>query len=139
MRAHDPDSTMNILRANKYFKSPALYAIGAILCLCVSPGVHADASSTALVKSGFSDTHNPDTESTISPPRWSARSVLAPHLSIRGATRDKHSSLHPANIPPERMSGLFLDSSRTPLNGFADTRSLIFLSPLQDRAPPRFF
>jgi hypothetical protein len=123
---------------NRRFNSPALYAFGALLCLCFSLGDHSEVSTKAFVKNGFSSSHNPDPESTISSPRWSARFVLAPHVSIRGAMRDKHSPLHPVNIPPERMSGLSINSSRTPLKDFADIRSLIFLSPLQDRAPPCF-
>jgi hypothetical protein len=138
MRTLDEEPAMNFTRRNKYFTDSSLYVLGALLCLCFSLDAHSDASSKAFVKSGFSNSHNPYAESNISPTRWSARSVLAPHVSIRGAMRDKHSPLHPANIPPERMSGLSLNSSRTPLKDFADIRPLIFLSPLQDRAPPCF-
>jgi hypothetical protein len=123
---------------NKRFNSPALYAFAAILCLCFSLGAQFEVSTKACVKSGFSASQNPDAESSASPPRWPARSAMAPNVSISGAMRVKHSPLHPANIPPERMSGLSIESSLAQLKDFADIRSLIFLSPFQDRAPPRF-
>jgi hypothetical protein len=59
-------------------------------------------------------------------------------FSIRGATRDEHSPTHPSNLPPEPFTGTSLSSSYSPLNNLADVRSLIFLSPIQDRAPPHF-
>lgn len=58
--------------------------------------------------------------------------------SIRGTVRAKQAPLHPANLPPERFIGLSLSSSYSPLNNFADIHSLIFLLPIQDRAPPHF-
>jgi hypothetical protein len=138
MRTLDEVSAMNFIRAKKCFSFPALCAIGALLCLCFSLGAHSDATSKTSVESGFPGPHSLNTESTVPAPKWPAESVLAPQGSIRGAMRDKHSPPHPADVTPERMSGLFLKSSQAPLNNFADIRSLIFLSPLQDRAPPRF-
>lgn len=130
---------MNFMRTNRRFNSCAPFALGALLCLCFSLIVQSYAPSKASSENGFSSLHKPEKESTSSPHRGSAKSIVVKaQCSIRGATRDKHSPLYPANIPPARMPGLSLNSSQAPLNNFPDIRSLIFLSPLQDRAPPCF-
>src|SRR5262245_11123191 len=90
-------------------------------------------------ENGFSSPHEPEKESTSPPDRGSAKPIVAPaQFSIRVAMRDKHSPAHPSNLPPEPFTRPALSSSYSPPNNLADIRSRIFLSPLQDRAPPRF-
>ena len=130
---------MNFIRANKYFTPSALYLLGALLCLCFSLGVHIRKPSKAFSESSFSSLKQSEKESTGSPRRGTAESIAAPaQFSLRGATRDKQSPSHPSDLPPAPFTRLFLSSPDAPLNNFADVRSLSFLSPIQDRAPPRF-
>src|SRR5262245_46436699 len=127
---------MGLTYTDRHFGSCALYTLGALLCLCFSFGFHSDALSKVSTDNGFSSPHKP--ESRSSPHRAPAKSTVAPQFSVRGAMRDKHSPTHPANLLSARFTGLSLSSSYSPLNNLADVRSLILLSPLQDRAPPRF-
>jgi hypothetical protein len=130
---------MRLTQTTRRFRSYATYALGALLCLCFSLGVHPHKSSNACSEKGFSGLHEPKRESTSSPNRGSAKSIITPaRFSIRGATRDEHSLAHPSNLPPEPITRPALSSSYSTPNNLADLRSLIFLSPLQDRAPPRF-
>jgi hypothetical protein len=130
---------MNFIRASKCFTPSVLYILGALLCLCFSLGVHIRKSSKAFSENSFSSLHKSEKESTGSPRRGAAESIVAPaQFTIRGATRDKQSPSHPSDLPPAPFTRLLLSSSYSPLNNFADVRSLIFLSPIQDRAPPRF-
>jgi hypothetical protein len=161
MRATAPGRMMNFIRSNKCFTPSALYVFGALLCLCFSPDLHSHKSSNAFsenprarVTSGAHASISlrmtepyareaaptrPEKDSTNSPHREAAKSIIVEaQFSIRGAMRDKHSPAHPSNLPPEPFTRPSVSSSYAPLNSLADARSLIFLSPLQDRAPPRF-
>jgi hypothetical protein len=161
MHAHAPPRMMNFIRANKSFTPSALYALGALLCLCFSTGLHSHKSSKAFpenlrarVTSGAQASISlwmtepyareaaptrPEEDSSSFPRRGAAKSIIVEaQFSIRGAMRDKHSPAHPSNLPPEPFTRLSISSPSAPLNSLADVRSLIFLSPLQNRAPPRF-
>jgi hypothetical protein len=129
---------MRLTHTNRHFSSCAIYVLGALLCLYFSFGAHSDTLSKSSTRVGLSSPYTPETESTGYPHRGLAKPAVAPQFTIRGAIRDKHSPPHPANLLSERYSALSLSSSYSPLNNLADVRSLIFLSPLQDRAPPRF-
>jgi hypothetical protein len=130
---------MILTQTERLFRSCAPYALGALFCLCLSLIAHPGASSKAHSTHGFSSAHKPETQSTDTPPWDPAKSIAVKSLvAIRGAIRAKHSPPHPASLPPERFMGLSLKSSDSPHNNFADIRSLIFVSPLQGRAPPHF-
>src|SRR5215813_8711204 len=129
---------MRLTHTNRHFSPYALVVLGALLCLCFSLIARSDALSVASIRNGFSGPNKPETGSTGSPNRGTAKSAVATQFNIRGAMCDKHSPPHPANVPSERFSGLSLSPSYSALNNLADVRSLIFLSPIQDRAPPRF-
>jgi hypothetical protein len=130
---------MRLTQTNRLFRSYAPYALGALLCLYFSLGAHSHESSKASSDKGISSLHEPEKESTSSPNRGAAKSVvMETQVSIRGAMRDKNSPTHPSNLPPELLTWPSLVSSNSPPNNLADVRSLIFLSPVQDRAPPRF-
>src|SRR5262245_15416737 len=138
MHATDDEPMFGLTRTDRHFGSCALYTLGALLCLCFSFSAHSDALSKVSTDNGFSSLYKPEAESRSSPHRAPAKSAVAPQFSIRGAIRDKHSPTHPAKLLSERFTGLSLSSPYSPLNNLADVRSLILLSPLQDRAPPRF-
>ena len=130
---------MKLTRTNRRFRSYAPYALGALLCLCFSLGAHSHESSKASSDNGISSLHEPEKESTSSPNRGAAKSlVMETQVSLRGAMRDKNSPTHTSNLPPESFTGPALSSSFSPPNNLADVRSLIFHLPLQDRAPPLF-
>jgi hypothetical protein len=137
MQEADDKPMMRSMRANKHFTSSALCGFGALICLCLSLGVYTHKPSKASSEDSFSSLHKRRRESTSSPHRGAAKSIAGTgRVSVHMAMRDKHSPLHPDCIPPNQISGLSLNSLLTPLNSFADIRSLIFLSPLQNRAPP---
>lgn len=139
MRAIDDELMMGLTQTERLLRSCALSALGALFCLCFSLGAHSDASLKAALKHGFSGLHKSETRSTDSPPWEPAKSIAVKvQGAIPGAMRAKHLPPHPANLPPERFTGVSFNSSYSRLNNIADIRSRIFLSPLQDRAPPRF-
>jgi hypothetical protein len=139
MQATDSAPMMRLTWTERFFRSCAPYALGALICLCFSLIAHYCASSKAGSTHGFSIAHKPETQSTDSPPWDPAKSIAVKSLvAIRGAVRAKHSPPHSADLPPERFVGLSLKSSYSPHNNLADIRSLIFVSPLQGRAPPHF-
>src|SRR5262245_19942984 len=130
---------MRLTQTNRQFRSYAPYALGGLLCLCFSLGLHSHKSSIISSENGFSSPHEPGKESTSPPNRGPAKPAVAPaQFSIRVAMRDKHSPTQPSNLPPEPFTRPALRSSYSPPNNLADIRSSIFLSPIQDRAPPRF-
>src|SRR5262245_66596549 len=128
---------MRLTRTNRWFRSCAPYALGGLICLCFSPGLHSHKSSRACSDNDFSSPHEPEKESTSPPNRGPAKPIVAPaQFSIRGAMRDKHSPMHPSNLPPEPFTRPALSSSYSPPNNLADIRSRIFLSPLPYPSPP---
>src|SRR6266542_4186279 len=65
------------------------------------------------------------------------KTIAAPVQSPgRGVFRTKHSPLHSADLPPERVAGSAHNSSYFLLNNLVGACSLTFLPPLQSRAPP---
>src|SRR4030095_16358853 len=128
---------LGLTHPERPFGSCALYTLGALLCLCFSFSVHSDAFSKVSTDNGFSSLDKPEPESRSSTHRAPAKSAVAPQFSVRRAIRDKHSPPHPATLLSARYTRLSLSSSYSPLNRLADVRSLILLSPLQNRAPPR--
>src|SRR5262245_20378637 len=136
MHATEDEPMMKLTRTNRPFSSHALYALGALLCLCISLGVYSFTATS--VSNVFSGSPELETEATSSPHREPGKStVLEAEVHIRGAMRSKHSPPQTACLPPERFAGLYLYSAQAPSDNIADIRSLIFLSPLQNRAPPR--
>jgi|SRR5215510_3004720 len=137
MHATEDEPMMKLTRTNRPFSSHALYALGALLCICVSLGVYS--ITAASVNNDFSDSPELGTEATSSPDGEPGKpTMLEAPVHFRGAMRSKNSPPQPAYLPPERFAGLSLNSAQAPSNNIADIRSLIFLSPLQNRAPPRF-
>src|SRR5215813_14134100 len=119
---------MKLALTNRRFNFSALLALGALLYLCIALGSHSDASSKVPTKNRLAGPHKSETESSSSPPRGSAKSVVVKaQVSIGGMTRAKHSPTHPANLPPELFTGLSLSSTYSPPNDLADVRSLIWL------------
>ena len=65
------------------------------------------------------------------------KSIAArPQAPASGVFRLKHSPLHSADLPQERVTGSAYNSSYAPLDDLVGAYSLIFLSPSQGRAPP---
>src|SRR5262249_6432801 len=120
---------MKLALTNRRFNFSALLALGALLYLCIALGSYSDASSKASTKNRLSGPHKSETESSSSPPRGSAKSVVVKaQVSIGGMARAQHSPTHPApNLPPELFTGLSLSSTYSPPNDLADVRSLIWL------------
>src|SRR5262249_61727714 len=102
LRRASDELMMKLALANRRFSFSALLALGALLYLCFSLNAHSNASSKASIKNCLSGSHKPETESGSSPPRGSAKSILAKaQVSIRRTVRATHSPPHPATLPPQ--------------------------------------
>ena len=63
---------MILTQTNRRFRSYAIYALGALLCLCFSLWRSSPQVIKRLLEKGFSGPHEPKKESTSSPNRGSA-------------------------------------------------------------------
>src|SRR5262245_13336680 len=128
-------------------RSYAIHFFSVLLCLCFSVGARSqvhqsspeaspEASLEASLEAGVPCPGKPDADSTHS---HSWKSIAAPVQSpARGMFRTKHSPLHSADLPLERVTSSAHNSLYFLLNNFVSACSLTFLPPLQWRAPPHF-
>src|SRR5215471_1210664 len=113
--------------------SYAIHFLSVLLCLCFSSGARSHLRQSSL-EAGASCPGKPDADSTHS---HSWKSIAAPVQSpARGVFRTKHSPLHSADLPPERVTGSAHNSLYFLLNNLVSACLLTFLPPLQWRAPP---
>src|SRR5215470_19786886 len=122
-----------LINMTKRPHSYAIHFLSVLLCLCFSIGARSHVHQSSL-EGGASCPGKPDADSTHS---HSWKSIAAPVQSpARGVFRTKHSPLHSADLPPERVTGSAHNSLYFLLNNLVGACSLIFLPTLQGRAPP---
>src|SRR5262245_419528 len=123
-------------RLMKMIRRPRSYAIhflGVLLCLCFSVGAPSHGRQSSL-EAGVPCPSKPEAESAHS---HSWKSITARDQSpARVMFRTKHSPLHSADLPPERLTNSAHNSSYFLSNNLLGASSLTFLPPLQGRAPP---
>src|SRR5262245_1406187 len=121
-------------------RSPRSYAIrflSVLLCLCFSIGARSHVHQSSLEASLEAGAPCPGKSEADSTDSHSWKFIAAPVQSpARGVFRTKHSPLHSADLPSERVTSSANNSLYFLLNNLVSDCSLTFLPPLQWRAPP---